>query len=368
MPEEPSESSATGSDAAILGLDDSDLDPEPEISDDVTPVESPSEEEEEAEAEDKKVESEEPAEEKPEEAESAAPAETEESAESTPAPFKFLDKEYSDIGAAEHDWRSYLGQLRSKDEQIKELTGSLKNLNDHFESLQSHKEEAPAQSEGERKDAESKPKSFWDAFDFNAFEEEVENKGLGEGMQYLVYKVDEHLNSMKDELRQEMSGTVAPFQAWQEQMSEFNESYGYFQDLANRVDEKGEALYPELRGEDTAFIQRVGERWLNTFESGERKRLGAYGAHIAYVLQKAEEGITTASPEAPAPPPPEEPKKPGASEALKTLNRQANQGLSEGVLTGTSTVKPTSRRTSNDIVNSELEEWGEDVKEPLLGI
>ena len=105
---------------------------------------------------------------------------------------------------------------------------------------------------------------------------------------------------------------------------------------------------------------------MKTFTPAERKRLGSYGAHIAYVLQRADEGKTSAA-EAPPPPPPPEPES-KASEAFDRLNRQTNQGANEGVLTGSTAVKPSSKRSVQDIVNRELEEYGETPTEPILGI
>jgi hypothetical protein len=307
-----------------------------------------------------------------EEPETPPEAAAEAAPEPVPEKFLFADKEYETKEAAEHFYKSYLGQVGAKDRELKDLREQLLERDNQLVKLLQESQQGGQPKEEEKKAEPKKPLTLTDAVDYDLYKRLCEEQGVDYGLQYVL---DQQQKVMQGMLEEYTGEKLAPLQQWHEQMAAYNKAAVVFQELADRKDDSGNYVFTEMR-ESPEFVEKVARYWSQHIPN--REEMGVTGVYLAYLAVKDWERYGNSGeppappeppPEAPAAPPAEPPPaRPSASEAFNRLNQQTQQGTNEGVVTGSGLPRPAvgPRDSYQAQIKRELEEAAKS-QDALLG-
>ena len=181
--------------------------------------------------------------------------------------FSFMGKDYESRDVAEQSFRSWEGRLRQSHEENSALH---KQLTDYYSYVQAAEQAlkgtAPRGAEPRGADAKDTPSKFSTTVNWDQVAEirriaqaTGEDPDLMEN-RYIAQQLDSYVDGKLDAMRTELS---APVQAMQDRQQFDQAASQAFVWARDQVDERGEAIYPELGagGLDEAFVRNMHSAW-----------------------------------------------------------------------------------------------------------
>lgn len=230
-----------------------------------------------------------PVEGEPEESE-GTPAEELQEEPGDEGPFQIGDRTYDTWEQAEQAFKSALGQQARATElerQNAELMVAIAGAKTQIEGAEP---EVPAEKAEEKKG----PLKLEDAVDPRVYQKLLEDPEVGAdgALNWLMGKFQSVLDSNNEHMREERAQDMAPFREDSERSEQFKGLVTLFESVGNKVDEKGEYLYPELL-HDSGFVEACTTRIFNSKGLREDGEMGVYLALLAEREWRRISGIDT---------------------------------------------------------------------------
>lgn len=276
----------------------------------------------------------------------------------SPAKFRFLDKDYDDLEAAEQSYKSWDGRIQAEtqrrqdaEKRNEEYWRYVDEASKQNQELLKQVEELKGKGTEEKDPQESK--DLVESLDWDSIENVMKiaaNQGHDPqmvGMRMVAQQMGEHFQGRLDTVKSELS---APIEAAKESDQFETAALELFKWAKTQENDQGEALYPELVGEgdhvgDPDFTRSMYSAWQTLAKTSTEFGFTAEALDYAYRLASD----AAAKPRAETPTEPaatETESAPGSAEIARNAKGQftkPNGVAAEAASMGTSGMDPTSQ-------------------------